>query len=142
MPLTDTALKKAKASEKPFRMFDERGLYLEVSPAGGKWWRFKYRHSDKEKRLSLGVYPDVSLKGARDLRDEARKLLVSGIDPSANRKATKAAASDRAANSFEVVAREWFGKFSRSGLRITALACCDFLSGTSFHGSANDRSPK
>jgi Arm DNA-binding domain len=112
MPLTDTALKKAKASEKPFRMFDERGLYLEVSPAGGKWWRFKYRHSDKEKRLSLGVYPDVSLKGARDLRDEARKLLVSGIDPSANRKATKAAASDRAANSFEVVAREWFGKFS------------------------------
>ena len=96
MPLTDTAIKKAKASEKPFRMFDERGLYLEVSPAGGKWWRFKYRHSDKEKRLSLGVYPDVSLKDARDRRDDSRRLIADGIDPSANRKATKAAANDRA----------------------------------------------
>jgi integrase len=93
-------------------LFDERGLYLEISPAGGKWWRLKYRFGGKEKRLSLGVYPDVNLAAARERRDEARKLLADGVDPSENRKATKAASIDRAANSFEVVAREWFKKFS------------------------------
>ena len=66
MPLTDTAIRNAKPGEKPVRLFDGGGLYLEVSPAGGKWWRLKYRFDGKEKRLSLGVYPDVSLKDARD----------------------------------------------------------------------------
>jgi integrase len=112
MPLSDAKIKNAKPRKKPLRMFDERGLYLEVSPAGGKWWRFKYRHSDKEKRLSLGVYPDVSLRTARDLRDDARKLLAAGIDPGAHRKAKKAASAESAANSFEVVTREWFSKYS------------------------------
>jgi integrase len=92
-------------------MGDSRGLYLEVAPAGGKWWRFKYRFSGKEKRLSLGVYPDVTLKNARERRDEARKLLANGIDPGENRKVQKSARADRNANSFEVVAREWFAKF-------------------------------
>jgi integrase len=94
------------------RLFDERGLYLEVSPAGGKWWRLKYRFAGKEKRLSLGVYPDVSLKDARDSREECRKMLACGVDPSENRKASKLASSDRASNSFEVITREWFAKFS------------------------------
>jgi Arm DNA-binding domain len=67
MPLTDTAIRNAKPGEKPVRLFDERGLYLEVSPTGGKWWRLKYRFDGKGKRLSVGVYPDVSLKDARDL---------------------------------------------------------------------------
>jgi hypothetical protein len=98
--------------EKLVRLFDERGLYLEVSPTGGKWWRLKYRFNGKEKRLSLGVYPDVSLKEARDRRDASRTLLADGIDPSENRKAMKSARADRAANSFEVVAREWFAKYS------------------------------
>ena len=66
MPLTDTAIRHAKPAKKSFKLFDERGLYLEVSPAGGKWWRLKYRFNGKEKRISLGVYPDVSLKVARD----------------------------------------------------------------------------
>ncbi len=110
MSLTDTAIRNAKPSEKPVKLFDERGLYLEVSPAGGKWWRLKYRFDGKEKRLSLGVYPDVSLKDARDRRDTSRKLLADGIDPSENRKAQKATKQDRAANSFEVVAREWYAK--------------------------------
>ncbi len=112
MPLTDTAIRNAKPDKKPVKRFDERGLYLEVSPTGGKWWRLKYRFDGKEKRLSLGVYPDVSLKDARDRRDVARKLLANDIDPSENRKAQKLAHADRAANSFEVVAREWFAKYS------------------------------
>ena len=114
MTLTDTRIRNTKPEEKPKRLFDERGLYLEISPAGGKWWRLKYRVAGKEKRLSLGVYPQVSLKEARDRRDEARKLIADGIDPSENRKAMKAASIDRAGNSFEVVAREWFAKFSGS----------------------------
>lgn len=112
MPLTDTAIRSAKPGEKAVKLFDERGLYLEVSPTGGKWWRLKYRFDGKEKRLSLGVYPDVSLKDARERRDEARKLLTNGIDPSENRKAQKSARADRAANSFEAAAREWFAKYS------------------------------
>jgi len=114
MPLTDTAIRKAKPEAKPRKMFDERGLFLLVSPKGGKWWRFKYRFDGKEKQLSLGVYPDVSLKDARDRRDDARKLLANDIDPSENRKAKKAAKGERAVNSFEVVAREWFAKKSTS----------------------------
>jgi len=112
MPLTDTAVRNAKPGEKPIKLFDERGLYLEISPTGGKWWRLKYRFNGKEKRLSLGVYPDVSLKDARTRRDAARKLVADGTDPSENRKAQKSARADRAANSFEVVAREWFAKYA------------------------------
>jgi integrase len=112
MSLTDTAVRNAKPGKKAVRLFDERGLYLEVSPAGGKWWRLKYRFDGKEKRLSLGVYPDVGLKDARDRRDTARKLLSNGVDPSENRRAQKSARADGAANSFEVVAREWFAKYS------------------------------
>lgn len=112
MPLTDVVVRNAKPSEKAQRLFDGGGLYLEISPAGGKWWRLKYRFDGKEKRLSLGVYPDISLKEARDRRDAARKLLADGVDPGANRKIQKAARVQQAANSFEVVAREWYAKHS------------------------------
>ena len=112
MPLTNTAVQRVKPGAKPVRLFDANGLYLEVAPSGGKWWRLKYRFQGKEKRLSLGVYPDVSLKDAREQRDKARKLLAQGTDPSDNRKANKSARADRAANSFEVVTREWFAKYS------------------------------
>jgi len=112
MALTDTAIRNAKPGAKPARLFDERGLYLEVTPSGGKWWRFRYRFGGKAKLLSMGTYPDVGLAKARERRDEARKLLADGIDPSQQRKATKAAGTERAANSFEVVAREWYGKMS------------------------------
>jgi integrase len=107
MALTDAKIRNAKPGEKPVKLFDERGLYLEVSPAGGKWWRLKYRFGGKERRISLGVYPDVGLSEARDRRDEARKQLAAGIDPSAHRQATKAARDQAKANSFEVLAREW-----------------------------------
>jgi len=112
MSLTDTTVRNAKPGEKTARIFDGGGLYLEVAPSGGKWWRLKYRHGGKEKRLSLGVYPDVSLKDARQRRDDARKLLANDIDPAENRKAVKAARVERAGNSFEVIAREWYAKNS------------------------------
>jgi integrase len=114
MPLTDTAIRNAKPKAKTRRLFDARGLYLEISPRGGKWWRLKYRYHDKEKRLSLGVYPDTGLADARDRRDAARKLLAAGVDPSEHRKAEEAAGIERAANSFEVVAREWHAKQSKT----------------------------
>lgn len=112
MSLTDVVIRNAKPGGKPIRLFDGGGLYLEVSPNGGKWWRLKYRFAGKEKRLSLGVYPDVTLKDARDRRDASRKRLANGTDPSENRKTMKSAQADKAANSFEVVAREWFAKYS------------------------------
>ena len=80
MPLTELAIRNAKPGKKPIKLFDERGLYLEISRNGGKWWRLKYRFDGKEKRLSLGVYPDVPLKDARVRRDASRKLLADGID--------------------------------------------------------------
>ncbi|GJH07734.1 integrase arm-type DNA-binding domain-containing protein [Caballeronia novacaledonica] len=112
MPLTDVAIRAAKPADKPLRLFDADGLYLEVAPAGGKWWRFKYRFEGKEKRISLGVYPDVGLRDARERRDGARKLLANGVDPGVARKVQKAAAVERSANSFEAVAREWFARYS------------------------------
>lgn len=112
MPLTDTTVRSAKPADKVRRMFDGGGLYLEIAPRGGKWWRLKFRFEGKEKRLSLGVYPDVSLKKARERREAARKLLADGVNPSDNRKAQKATQLEKAANSFEVVAREWHKKQS------------------------------
>jgi integrase len=110
MAITDTAIRNAKVVEKPYSLTDGRGLSLQVQPTGGKWWRLRYRFDGKAKMLSLGIYPDVGLKEARERRDAARKMLADGIDPGENRKATKAAKAERAANSFEVVAREWYAK--------------------------------
>ena len=110
MALSDTAIREAKAGDKARRLFDGGGLYLELAPSGGKWWRLKYRFEGKEKRLSLGVYPDVSLKDARERRDEKRKLLANEIGPGEFRKSKKAATDERNANSVEIVAREWFVK--------------------------------
>lgn len=110
MALTDTAIRKAKPSEKPSKLADEKGLYLLLNPNGSKWWRLDYRFDGKRKTLSMGVYPDVSLKDAREKRDEARKQISQGVDPGEHRKATKAARVDSLANSFEVIAREWFAK--------------------------------
>src|SRR5215831_14134535 len=117
MALTDKAIRAARHGDKAVRFFDGGGLYLELAPNGGKWWRLKYRFASKEKRLSLGVYPHVSLKQARDRRDDAKRLLANGVDPSEQRKATKAAVTERAANSFEAVAREWFASFSKKWVK-------------------------
>ncbi|WP_369050630.1 tyrosine-type recombinase/integrase [Burkholderia gladioli] len=107
MPLTDVAIRKAVPRDKPYRLADGGGMYLEVSPAGGKYWRLKYRFAGKEKRLALGVYPDVPLTAARAKREDARKRLAAGIDPGEAKKADKRAARLAATNSFEMVALGW-----------------------------------
>jgi len=110
MPLTDTLIRSAKPGAKPYKVFDEKGMYLLITPSKGKWFRLKYRFNGKENQISLGVYPDVSLKDARDRRDAARKLLASGIDPSQDRKRQKSLEANQAASTFEAVTREWFDK--------------------------------
>lgn len=110
MALTDTNVRNAKPKAKAYSLTDERGLSILIRPTGGKWWRFRYRFEGTEKMLSLGTYPDVSLKEARDRRDGARKLLANGVDPGENRKAQKAARVERVSNSFEVLCREWLAK--------------------------------
>ena len=112
MSLTDAAARNAKPGAKAVRLFDAKGLYLEISPSGGKWWRLKYRVAGKEKRLSLGVYPEVNLRKARAKCDDARELLDRGVDPGERRKINKALRVEGTANSMEVIAREWYAKYS------------------------------
>ena len=107
MKLTDTAVRKAKPEAKPYKIADGGGMYLEVMPNGSKYWRLKFRFAGKEKRLALGVYPDTTLALARERREEARKLLANGGDPSAIKQTQKRQAKVAAANTFEAVAREW-----------------------------------
>lgn len=108
MPLTDTAIKKVKPSATPVKLSDGRGLYLLVNPVGSKLWRWKYRVLGKEKVMSLGAYPDVSLAQAREGMEQARKILAAGDDPMAIRKADKVATRTAAEHSFESVARKWW----------------------------------
>ena len=110
MPLTDTAIRAIKPTSKTAKYFDGGGLYLEVAPSGGKWWRLKYRFQGKEKRISLGTYPTIGLKEARERREDTKKILANGIDPSAQRQAIKASITSIDQDSFEVVTREWFDK--------------------------------
>lgn len=105
--LTDTLIRKAKTPAKPTKLADERGLYLFLTPAGGRLWRFKYRYAGKEKLLAIGAYPDLSLAKAREARDEARRALAQGEDPSARRQQEKREKAAAHANDFESVAREW-----------------------------------
>ncbi|MFI0413776.1 MAG: tyrosine-type recombinase/integrase [Candidatus Thiodiazotropha sp.] len=112
MALTDTAVRRAKPHDKARKLFDSGGLFLLVNPNGSKYWRFKYRFHGVEKLLALGVYPDVSLKSARDKRDAARQQVADGVDPSEARKAEKAARASN--NSFEAIAREWWAKRAAS----------------------------
>ena len=105
--LTDTEIRKIKPNEKPLKISDGGGLFLLVTPQGGKLWRLAYRLAGKQKTLALGAYPAVSLAEARAKRDEAKKQLANGIDPSKAKRAAKEADQNAAANGFEVIAREW-----------------------------------
>jgi integrase len=113
--LTDTSIRTAKPKERPYKLMDERGLFLLVNPNGSKLWRFRYKFNAKEKLLSLGSYPDTGLGDARKKRDEARKLLASGIDPSADRKQKEREEAQVQAATFEAVAREYIDKQVRGG---------------------------
>ena len=110
MALTDVSIRNSRPKDKAFKMSDGGGLYLLVNPNGSRLWRFDYRFDGKRKTLSMGVYPETSLREARERRDEAKKKIESGIDPSHARKAKKE--SDSGADTFETIAREWFEKFS------------------------------
>ena len=89
MPLTHLKVERAKPKEKQYKLTDERGMYLLIHPKGGKWWRLDYRYQGKRKTLSLGIYPDVSIKVARKKRDDARSILDGGVDPAYYRKSNK-----------------------------------------------------
>jgi integrase len=114
MKLTDTFLRGLKTSGKVQKHSDGGGLYLYVSPTGGKLWRMGYRFEGKQKTLSFGAYPTVSLKDARNKREEAKEQLANGIDPGTHKKAIKTAIRIEATNNFEIVAREWLAKYSPS----------------------------
>ncbi len=114
MSLSDTAIRNAKPTDKAFKMYDQHGLFIQITPSGGKWWRFKFRFNGKENLLSLGTYPEVSLKTAREKRDEARKFLADGVNPSEQRKAFKASKLNNAINSFESIAREWLASHMKN----------------------------
>lgn len=109
MALTNLTLKAAKPAEKTYKLSDGGGLFVQVEPKGSKYWRLAYRFLGKQKTLALGVYPEVTLAEARERASEARKLLANGTDPSTFKKSQMTMAKDRAANSFEVVARRWHG---------------------------------
>lgn len=107
MALTDTQIRKAKQEEKPYRLSDGGGLYLQIAISGGKLWRWKYRFDGKEKLMALGKYPDVSLAHARDRHAQVRQLLAEGIDPMEQRKAEKTAEAVAIENSFQSVSAKW-----------------------------------
>ncbi|UJP04501.1 MAG: integrase arm-type DNA-binding domain-containing protein [Nitrosomonas sp.] len=108
MKLTDSIIKAAKPEENDYSLADGHGLALLVKSSGAKWWRYRYRFNGTPKMLSIGVYPDVSLKEARNQHARLKELLAQGIDPSENRKEEKQQAAIAAANSFESVARLWW----------------------------------
>lgn len=108
MALTDTAIKNAKAKEKPYKLTVKMGMFLLINPNGSKYFRYNYRFDGKRKTLAIGVYPDTSLKQARDKRDTAKKQIADGIDLGENKKAVKQSRATSLANSFEVIAREWY----------------------------------
>lgn len=115
MPLNDLKIRAMKPGPKAVKYFDGKGLYIEISTAGSKLWRFKYRFAGKEKRLALGAYPEVTLVEARKRRETARRQIENGIDPLVDRKRAKAAACSEASDSFEAIANEYIVKMQKEG---------------------------
>ncbi|MDH0639055.1 integrase arm-type DNA-binding domain-containing protein [Pseudomonas sp. GD03860] len=108
MPLTDTAVRQAKARDKAYTLNDSDGLSLHVSPNGTKAWHFRFSWQGKQPRISLGTYPELGLRDARELRDQARTLVAKGVDPRDSRKQAKADAVERTGETFEAVANDWW----------------------------------
>jgi len=110
-PLSEITIRTAKPKDRDYKLFDGGGLFLLVTPSGSKLWRLKYRLNGKERLISFGRYPEISLADARGRREDARKLLANGIDPIAVKKSQQQAESS-SAETFEVIAREWHTRFS------------------------------
>jgi len=122
MPLTFTAINAAKPKDKPYKLADERGLYLMVMPTGGRIWRMNYRFDRKKKTLSFGKFPDLSLAKAREVRDIAREALALGLDPAKERKAREREARIRGAETFKVISDEWLDRLTLDGRASKTLA--------------------
>lgn len=127
MTLTVKQIDHAAPSDRPQKLWDGQGLYLMIAPTGSKRWQFKYKYAGKERKMSLGAYPEISLKQARNLRDEARAKLSEGKDPSQQRQMQKVAAATEAANTFGVIAREFIAKRTAEGLADTTIAKSNWL---------------
>lgn len=127
MALTAITIKNAKPGAKPYKLTDERALYLLVTPTGSKYWRLKYRHLGKDKTLAFGVWPEVSLAEAREKRDAARKQILEGLDPAAEKKLRKVRARIDADASFKTVAEEWVSKVTREGRADVTLSKVQWL---------------
>lgn len=110
MPLTDTTIRNAKPADKPYKLYDGGGLFVEITPSGGKLWRLKYRYAGKEKLQALGKYPAVSLSEARNRREEGKTLLADNVDPGEVKRIEKQRREVQAADTFEAVARDWFDR--------------------------------
>lgn len=127
MPLSAMVVSKAHGREKPYKLADSGGLYLLVTPQGGRYWRLNYRHSGRYKTMALGVFPDVSLADARRERDGARKLLAADEDPIARRKRDEVEATLSSAATFRAVAEEWSVKVEKEGRATVTLAKIKWL---------------
>ena len=121
MPLTDTAIRKARPKEKPYKVTDTQGLYLLVSPRGSKLWRVKYRINGIERKLAIGPYPEITLAEARAARDKARKQLSQSVDPNVAKRQERIKAIISAGNSFAIVAEELIDKKAKEGLTIPTV---------------------
>ena len=117
MALTDIAIKNAKPADKQYKLYDQEGLFLIVKPSGGKLWRLKYRHHGKEQQLTIGTYPVVGLKEARAKRDDARKMIADGLNPSFEKKKAALVASLTSAITFGAIAAEYIDKRDDEGAK-------------------------
>lgn len=128
MPLTETKLRTLKSKDKPYKVADQRGLYIEVTPSGGKLWRFRYRIGKTEKKLSIGPYPEISLKEARDAAYEARHTVESGGDPALEKRKKKIRNELLSAQTFEAVAREYIEQMMvKNGLAQATLVKANYF---------------
>lgn len=127
MALSSLALSKAKPREKPYKLADGHGLYLLITPQGGRYWRMNYRFDGKAKTMAMGVFPLITLAEAREKREAARKLLASGSDPTATRKEAEAREAFEATTGFRIVAEEWLAKREREGLAEITLGKVKWL---------------
>jgi hypothetical protein len=122
VPLTDSTIRALKPRDRAYKVADEKGLYLQVTPSGGRLWRVKFRAEGVEKKLSLGTYPELSLKEARDARDKARSLLANGIDPAQQKRRDKHIARINASNTFGSVAKTYIERNRRDGLAAATIS--------------------
>lgn len=112
--LSDTRIRAAKPKQKPYKLFDQDGLFMVINPSGGRWWRQRYFQGGKEKLLSLGTYPEFTLSEARERSAVIRKQVANGIDPSKARREVKVASTEAQAHTVKAVVAEWMGKFSKA----------------------------